>query len=78
MATTVSLQPTFTFSTPVDVPSGGADDHSQFGHRNIDLTPDGKRFLAVIPRGASQARSPTEIAVVENWLEELKQRVPVK
>jgi amidase len=45
-----------------------------------DVSPDGKRFLMIKePRSASSSdSSPSKINVVLNWLEELKQRVPVK
>ena len=44
---------------------------------NWDIHPDGKRFLMMkeIP---TAAEGPQRINVVLNWLEELKQRVPVK
>jgi hypothetical protein len=44
-----------------------------------DISPDGKRFLMIKPPGiqASASEEPRKIIVVLNWLEELKQRVPV-
>jgi serine/threonine protein kinase/Tol biopolymer transport system component len=48
-----------------------------------DISPDGKRFLMIKP-AASTSAAPTaasaqpKINIVVNWLEELKQRVPVK
>jgi len=42
--------------------------------RNYDVTPDG-RFLAVQPRERTPIR-PTQIVLVQNWLEELTRRVP--
>jgi hypothetical protein len=48
--------------------------------RNYDITPDGKQFLVVLPAsqtGTNQQQA-LQINVVLNWLEELKQRVPVK
>lgn len=49
-------------------------------HRDYDITPDGERFLMVFP--ADQADAVTETAadqinIVQNWFEELKERVPV-
>jgi eukaryotic-like serine/threonine-protein kinase len=41
---------------------------------NYDVTPDGKRFLMV--KASEQDTSATQINVVLNWFEELKQRVP--
>jgi serine/threonine-protein kinase len=41
-----------------------------------DVSPDGQRFLMV--KETETGRSTAQIIVVLNWLEELKQRVPVK
>jgi eukaryotic-like serine/threonine-protein kinase len=52
-----------------------------------DISPDGKRFLMMKESGAASGTStagetmgagPRKINIVLNWLEELKQRVPVK
>jgi len=46
-----------------------------------DIHPDGKRFLMMKPPGAAPSTGSGErpkITIVLNWLEELKQRVPVK
>jgi serine/threonine-protein kinase len=42
---------------------------------NYDVSPDGKRFLMLKPTEQAQA-APTQINVVLNWFEELKQKVP--
>jgi len=42
---------------------------------NYDVTPDGQRFLMLKPSEQAQA-TPTQINVVLNWFEELKQKVP--
>ncbi len=75
----VRTQPAFSFGRPTPIPIerailGG-------NGRYYDMTPDGKQFLVVMPPGAQgeAARPPAErINVVLNWLEELKQRVPMK
>jgi hypothetical protein len=41
-----------------------------------DVTPDGERFLMLKPVATEAA--PTQINVVLNWFEELKQKAPVK
>ena len=41
---------------------------------NYDVSPDGKRFLML--KSSEQGAAPTQINVVLNWFEELKQRVP--
>ena len=43
---------------------------------NYDVTPDGQRFLMIKPSEPAQG-VPTQINVVLNWFEELKQKVPV-
>jgi hypothetical protein len=42
---------------------------------NYDVTLDGQRFLMLKPVEQEQA-APTQINVVLNWFEELKQKVP--
>jgi eukaryotic-like serine/threonine-protein kinase len=41
---------------------------------NYDVSPDGQRFLMLKP--LEQAQAPTQINVVLNWFEELKQKFP--
>jgi Tol biopolymer transport system component len=42
---------------------------------NYDVSPDGQRFLMLKPSESAEA-APTQINVVLNWFEELKQKVP--
>src|SRR5262249_5801466 len=50
---------------------------STTGLNNYDITPDGRRFI--MERAAGNPEPPfTQMHVILNWLEELKQRVPVK
>jgi len=48
--------------------------------RNYDVTPDGKFLVVMSAPGASETnpRPASQINVVLNWFEELKQRVPVR
>ena len=41
-----------------------------------DVMPDGQRFLML--KSGEEQQTPTQINVVQNWFEELKQKVPVK
>jgi eukaryotic-like serine/threonine-protein kinase len=41
---------------------------------SYDVSPDGQRFLML--KSSEQAQSTTQINVVQNWFEELKQKVP--
>jgi Tol biopolymer transport system component len=72
----ITTKPSFTFSSPVNVPIGNVKRGFAF-ERSIDIMPDGKRFVGVI--AADQVQSGTtstpQIQVVLNWFEELKQRV---
>jgi len=43
-------------------------------YRNYDIAPDGSRFALIKPE---RQRDSTHFLIVENWFEELKQRVPV-
>ncbi len=75
MVVDVRAQPTFTAGLPRLLfegryePGGG-------GGLGYDVSLDGQRFLMVQAEEPDQAA--TQINVVLNWLEELKQRVPVK
>ena len=41
---------------------------------NFDVSPDGQKFLMI--KASDQESAPTQINVVLNWFEELKQKVP--
>ena len=47
--------------------------------RDYDITPDGQRFLVVMPADETVSDEPTapQINVILNWFEELKERVRV-
>jgi len=52
-----------------------------FGTRSFDISPDGQRFLVIKENATNEQTStatPASMVVVLNWLEELKQRVPVR
>jgi eukaryotic-like serine/threonine-protein kinase len=72
----VRSQAGFAFSDPTPLIEGML----MIGPRPYDIAPDGKQFVAVFPASEtiSGERSHPEIRVTLNWLEELKQRVPVK
>jgi serine/threonine-protein kinase len=46
------------------------------GQRNLDSMPDGERMLLATPPFQGADDSPRELVIVENWIEEVKQRVP--
>ena len=73
----VSTTPSLTFSEEQSVSIGDFLSFSYY--RSFDITPDGERFLVVLPAeqtGTGQAPGP-QLHVVLNWFEELQDRVPV-
>jgi serine/threonine protein kinase/Tol biopolymer transport system component len=74
MAVDIATQPGFTASTPRMLFEGRYE-ANQVPLYNFDISPDGQRFLMVKPVEQDQA-APTQINVVLNWFEELKQKVP--
>ena len=78
-AVDIRMEPAFSFGKPSPLPIDVVV--QQIGNpRNYDITPDGKQFLVVLPASetGTNQRQALQINVVLNWLEELKQRVPVK
>ena len=67
MAVSVELEPTFRAGTPRPLFDGQYAEY-------YDVTPDGRNFV-MLTRGQAEL---TEMNVVLNWFEELKQRVPVQ
>jgi Tol biopolymer transport system component len=53
----------------------GKYEPSPLTNPNYDVSPDGQRFLMLRPSETEQT-APTQINVVLNWFEELKQKVP--
>jgi len=47
------------------------------GPRAFDISPDGQRFLTVALGGAAATTSDAQIKVVQNWHQELLERVPI-
>ncbi len=45
---------------------------------NYDVTPDGQQFVFVQPMGDESDQHASEIRVVLNWIEELKEKVPIE
>jgi Tol biopolymer transport system component len=73
MAVEITTQPRFSVGKPRMLFEG----HYQptpVTYPAYDVSPDGQRFLMLKP--VEQAQTPTQINVVLNWFEELKQKVP--
>jgi Tol biopolymer transport system component len=74
MAVDIATQPGFAAGTP-RMRFEGHYQSAPFPIANYDVSPDSERFLML--KAAEQAEAaPTQINVVLNWFEELKQKVP--
>jgi Tol biopolymer transport system component len=74
MAVDISTQSGFTAGKPHTLFEGPYEP-APLTAPNYDVSPDGQRFLMLKPAEQAQA-APTQINVVLNWFEELKQKVP--
>ena len=75
MAVDVSISPTFSAGKPRQLFEKPYERSNAYWP-NYDVTPDGKRFLMV--KAAEQLPPSSQVYVVLNWSDELKQRVPAK
>ena len=71
MSVLVQSGPSFTFGNASVLVEG--EYVTGLPGRQYDAAPDGQRFLMIKQADATRA----EIVVVQNWLDELAQRVPV-
>jgi len=77
--TRVTTESGFTFSTPQPLQITFKERQGNTAPRNHDIMPDGKIIVAIASNQASNdASAGSEIDVVVNWFEELKQLVSVK
>ena len=72
MAVDIATQPTLSSGSP-RLLFEGRYEPSPTGSSGYDVSPDGQRFLRIQPIQAE--RPATQINVVLNWFEELRQRV---
>jgi serine/threonine protein kinase/Tol biopolymer transport system component len=72
MKVDIATQPGFAPGTPQVLFEGGYE--ADVPGANYDVSPDGQRFLMI--KANEQQSAPTQINVVLNWFEELKQKVP--
>ncbi len=75
MSADIATRPSFAAGTPKMLFEGQYQ-LLELSTPNYDVSPDGQRFLMLKP--AEQAESATQINVVLNWFEELKQKVPTE
>jgi Tol biopolymer transport system component len=74
MAVDVALGPTFTVGKSRILFEGR--NGGQVNIRGYDVTQDGRRFLMVQSKEQPPESPITEMVLVQNWFEELKQKVP--
>ena len=74
MAVTIAGEPAFVAGLPRAL-FEGAFEPTGTGTSGFDVSPDGRRFLMIQP--TAPERPVTQVNVVINWFEELRQRVPV-
>ena len=74
MAVDISVQPTFQAGIPRVVLEEDFRLVAGAAGANYDVSPDGQRFLTV----QGSAANLTQLNIVLNWFEELKERVPVR
>ena len=75
MAVAVTTQPTLGFATPRQLLAGHYI--MKAPARGYDVTPDGQRFVFFQARDRA-AVVIRELSLVQNWVEELKRRVPTR
>jgi hypothetical protein len=75
-AVPVSAGRPFTAGSPRVMFSGPYLDSGEFAPSNYDVSPDGQRFLVV--RVSDEERAPRRFHLVQNWLEEVKAKVPAR
>jgi len=82
MAVAIETEPTFKAGKPETLFRGTYASLFLLDQHPWDISrPDGKHFLMMkefTPDGTPAAGGPRKINIVLNWIEELKQRVPVK
>jgi serine/threonine-protein kinase len=80
---TITTQPTFVFSRPTRLPLAVAPFRSLSGGgpdvvRPLDMLPDGQHILGTADATQLNATATSQIRIVLNWSEELKQRAPTR
>ena len=76
MAVEIATEPNFSPGTPKMLFEGGNFQAAVMSRAHYDVTPDGQRFVML--QQVAPDSAPTQINVVLNWFEELKQRVPTQ
>jgi hypothetical protein len=75
MAVDVTLEPTFAAGRPHQLFEGAYA--LSIPIRGYEVAPDGRRFLMIQEKEEAPEAPITQIILVQNWFEELKQKVPM-
>ena len=76
----VSTDPVLRVGSPVELFAGHNIDTGGSPTRRYDVTADGQRFVmstSLLASEAGDAGRGAKVIIVQNWLEELEERVPV-
>ena len=74
----IDTEPTFAPGTPVLVFEGPRVTRGPIGVREYDVSPNGQQFLMLREGGPEgETGDQSEVILVQNWFEELKERVPI-
>ena len=78
MVVDIQTQPAFSAGKPRQLFEGPYASNVAYGSwfEDYSIAPDGQRFLMLKPKEQQQQTGLTQINVVLNWFEELKQKVP--
>ncbi len=76
MAVEITTKPSFSAGTQKVLFEGLYETLPTISTPNYNVSPDGQHFLMLKP--GEQAQAPTQINVVLNWFEELKQKAPAE
>jgi Tol biopolymer transport system component len=78
VAIAVTTTPSVAFGRPIDWSRVGRIEGAPTStRRNVDAMPDGEHVIGVVPASGDEG-SASQITVILNWFDELRQRVPVK
>ena len=72
----VTTEPQFDFGNPLALPRPFRLTPPQ-GRRSYDIAPDGRIVAVILPEGTNESAAAHGLAVVLNWHEELKAKVPM-
>jgi Tol biopolymer transport system component len=75
LAVPLQFEPTLAVGVPRLLFQDASHVLDAIGNANYDIFPDGQRFVMI---QETQARDEPRVVVVQNWHEELKQRVPIR